>query len=661
MKIPKKIKDMPWPEEFRHDGNDRYRITVERPIVDHERLLVVTFMPNQERRVLKTIKFRIICSKKQKDFATIELGGKTTRQTIQKVLSKTCQSVSGSYVMISEKEESILKAWLGNVSSVNHFLPELNRWMEAAAEERVQRQKRERGEIMDDAVNLCPNELPEGLEAWVRREIIGRDDTLIYKKGNVRGLCYACGRQVRANMTSGRFMQYRGTRCPDCGTSVMCVLAAGDRFRNHYVQNIVAMQKGTDGKTVFFRQWHVLRDPEARYENVSKWLQEIGRYAIRGNKVAKWLHEYKENYYTCVDRYRLESWQRIKGAEVYDGEYVFFSASAEEAVSGTKLQYADIIGYYRADNADARASNIIRYAMDWARYPVMEYLWKAGFRGLAFGRVGCMTKENRDAIRWMQTTLKNCFRFPLHLLKAKPPEDWSLDDVAKLNKLWAMHQEGHLAERDVVELMAFSIDYNTLRPTMQYAPLRKIIKYLSGQIEGAPRAVENTFRDYIQECEQLGLDLTQKEILFPRDLVEAHNRTMAQVTFQKNKADQAKFAAAAEKLEKLAWEQDGLIIRPAREQVELQEEGAALHHCVGGYIQRMADGETAIFFVRRAEKPAEPFYTLELQNKKVTQCRTTNNKSHVSDERVKAFVDAWVTEVVRTNGKPKKKRKTSVA
>jgi len=41
--------------------------------------------------------------------------------------------------------------------------------------------------------------------------------------------------------------------------------------------------------------------------------------------------------------------------------------------------------------------------------------------------------------------------------------------------------------------------------------------------------------------------LHEREILFPKDLTAAHNRTMEQVKFEKNKADQEKFQKAVEK------------------------------------------------------------------------------------------------------------------
>ena len=51
--------------------------------------------------------------------------------------------------------------------------------------------------IPDEALELCPEELPDGLISWVRREIIDMDNTLLYKRGNVRGLCYICGKKVK--------------------------------------------------------------------------------------------------------------------------------------------------------------------------------------------------------------------------------------------------------------------------------------------------------------------------------------------------------------------------------------------------------------------------------------------------------------------------------
>ncbi len=673
MKLSKEIKALPWPVPF--EGNDcaHFQVTVTQPVVDGERLLVVTFTinrnnPNFLRRETARNDFRLVCSKKRNRVAVILRGDARTKRKPLETVMHDCSGLSPRYCYpwIAEREENILARWLDAKETENHFMEELNLWTKKALEAENRADKIRKGQLLDEDYTLCPEELPKGLEAWVRREILNKDHTLVCKKGNVRGLCYLCGRNVRTTRTDMRFRQHCIVACPDCGDEVVCVLEGGSGFRNDYVKNIVAAQKGTDGRTVFFRQWHVKRDPTARFENVVEWLEEVGRYAIRDFAAAKWLRENKENYYMQAYRYGLDSWTRFDGVEVYDGSYEFYEASIPRAVEGTRLQFADIQGYLREKNNSYRNSgygyhDIIRYAMDWGRYPVMEFLWKAGYHNLAFQRVGGLTKKNRNAIRWSGKKLTECFRFPLRILKEKPPADWTLDDLMVANRLWSHHRAGLISESDVIELLPMDIDWTELDTAMKYASLRKIVKYLEEQQQAHRGRVERIYRDYIDECIQLQLDLTSREVLFPRDIQEAHNRTMAQISFEKNKADQEKFDKVVQKLEHLTWEADGFIIRPARAQKELSEEGATLKHCVGGYIQRMAAGELAIFFVRRAEDPDKPFYTLRLQNKKVMECRTTNNRSYENEPEIKAFVEAWEKQVVATGGTPKKKRKVSAA
>ncbi|MBQ9794945.1 MAG: PcfJ domain-containing protein, partial [Clostridia bacterium] len=64
-----------------------------------------------------------------------------------------------------------------------------------------------------------------------------------------------------------------------------------------------------------------------------------------------------------------------------------------------------------------------------------------------------------------------------------------------------------------------------------------------------------------------------------------------------------------------------------------------------------------ILFVREKSAPKKPFYTLEWRDGRVFQCRTNHNKTYTQDERVKAFVDAWVKHITKKS----KKKKESAA
>lgn len=651
----KKIQAMPF-APFRRESMERWRVTVKEPVVDGERLLVVDFLENTACVSYKreTPSFRIVCAKKSREVKGITHEGKIQ----QKVLDSFWR-FTGEYAMISPREEEALRRFLKAEKTGNHQLDNLYTWIKQTRREMKKRSMEERGELMDEDYRLCPEALPEGLINYIRREVLPKDRVIIYKKGNVNGICTVCGTQVRA--MGRRFTQSAYATCPNCGARVSCVLEDGSSFAANYIENVVAVQKGTDGKTVFFRQWLLHRDNSARWEHIEDFLQETVRYAIRGNKTAKWQKQGKWNYYMKTERYELDEWTRWSNNRIYDGGYYFYTGGIEEALQGTAMQYADLDGYLTAER---HSKNPIYFLKYHAKYPVIEFLWKAGYRNIVHNRIFGMDRENRNAILWERKKLKECFKFPLRILKLMPPEEWKLDDVKRANYLWKNYGE-RITDAEMQTALQSRTDVQSLTGAMPYAGIGKILKYIQKQTEkrkGEERDTTYTlegiiraYRDYLQECEQLHFDLHDREILFPKDLVAAHDRTMKQIAFEKNKADQEKFQKAVEKLENFAWSEGEFFIRPAREQMELTAEGKALHHCVGGYIRRMAEGETAIFFLRKANEPDKPFYTLELQKKRVIQCRTEHNASYVNNPDVKKFVDMWMEKIVKKGGKKKAK------
>ena len=609
----KKIKAMPF-APFRRESMERWRVTVKEPVVDGERLLVVDFLENTACNVYarNTPSFRIVCAKKSKEVRGINHEGRIQ----QKVLD--CFSGSmwwNGYVLISPREEKLLQRFLKSTETGNHQLDNLQKWVAQTREYMKKTDRKERGELMDEDYRLCPEALPEGMIDYIRREVLPEDRVIIYKKGNVLGTCSVCGANVYSK--NRRFMQGARVNCPNCGTRVSCVLENGSVFAANYIENIVAVQKGTDGETVFFRQWLLRRDNSARWEHIEDFLQETARYAIRGNKTAKWQKQGKESYYMRTGRYELDEWTRWQDNRIYDGSYFFYPGGIEEALSGTAMQYADLEGYLE----EGGYRNAIYFLEYHAKYPVIEFLWKTGYRNIVHNRIFGMDRENRNAILWERKKLKECFKFPLRILKLMPPKEWSLNDIQRVNDLWERYG-GKITDTEIQLVLESKVDIQLWSRATQYANAGRILKYIKNQTDKreeknpdrriiSQNDTAQAYRDYLQECEQLHFDLHDKEILFPKDLTAAHNRTMEQVKFERNKADQEKFQKAVEKLEKFAWSEGEFFIRPAREQMELTAEGKALHHCVGGYIKRMAEGETAIFFLRKANEPDKPFKTLE--------------------------------------------------
>ena len=56
-------------------------------------------------------------------------------------------------------------------------------------------------------------------------------------------------------------------------------------------------------------------------------------------------------------------------------------------------------------------------------------------------------------------------------------------------------------------------------------------------------------------------------------------------------------------------------------------------------MDRVARHECVILFVRQCEEPDKPFYTVEVQDKRIIQVRGTHNRAPTPE--VTAFLNAW--------------------
>ena len=654
MNISKKIRQMTWPDADGCCLQQDFRVILSWPVVGHERLLVATFVRNREKRTWRTSfgpDFRLICSKKEKMVRILFRGGRAVqRRTLKDALRGFYTSADTCYPEITEKDEQALGKWLGfrPADSHNHLMPQLEDWVEEAVNAEVVSGKISRGELLDEDYTLCPEELPEGLVEYIQTTVLPQDDVLIYKKGNVRGTCYLCREKVRA--VYQRFRQSEYVTCPNCGERVYALLEGSDRFRVDYVNDILTIQKGTDGKTIFVRQWHLLRDETARWRDIPAQLEEIARYAVRGNHAAKWQREAKENYYMNTTRYRLKDWERVRSVHaVYDGGgFIYMPPDWRDIFAGTSLQYLDIEEYAKTAQKNRQDRYTVRLMMDWARYPVVEKFWKAGYTGLIHEKLRGFWGRHRYAINWNRLTIAGAIKFPKRLLKLYPPEEWTMDRMQAVADAWKLVAEGKARESDLPALLGTRLNYKEFITAFGHASVSKILKY-------AGKHVVFTYRDYLNDCVKLNWNLDDPQVLFPKDLTAAHQRSLEQVKYEASKEADRKFQKTREKALWQEWEQGDLLIRWPLTGDEIIREGQALHHCVGGYVQRAADGVTTILFIRRKEDPDTPFFTLEWSGERVVQCKGTKNNDYRNVAEVEDFVSVWVNHIKRAKRNKKEK------
>jgi len=162
--------------------------------------------------------------------------------------------------------------------------------------------------------------------------------------------------------------------------------------------------------------------------------------------------------------------------------------------------------------------------------------------------------------------------------------------------------------------------------------------------------------DYRVMLRDAGLAETS-ETLWPKDLIEAHDRTAEMLAKRKGLDVSGSFAVTRIKLEGLEWTDGKLCIVIPKAEQELIDEGRILRHCVGTYGNKHCSG-SPIFFVRKYRRPERSYYTLNIKmtgtmperiqlhgygNEHHGDCK---QYKHSIPREVLEFCDRWEREVL---------------
>lgn len=220
--------------------------------------------------------------------------------------------------------------------------------------------------------------------------------------------------------------------------------------------------------------------------------------------------------------------------------------------------------------------------------------------------------------------------------------------------------QGYVGLKDRQKLLLWQLEHEVngdVLPILGHMTVHKFIRYKDNQYgflrlrktpNGTMRykdmqALVSEYRDYLDMCHKLGYDMKNRFVLYPKDLQKSHDKAARWIKHRKDTKIKRDFIATYRQFSgQLDFEKDGLKIVYPDTPDDVIKEGHVLHHCVSGYVERAANKECVILFLRKSSDEEKPFYTIEVRGQKAV--RGTGNCSMTPE--VEAFITACEQRVL---------------
>ena len=290
--------------------------------------------------------------------------------------------------------------------------------------------------------------------------------------------------------------------------------------------------------------------------------------------------------------------------------------------------------------------DIINYLRIYEQYPQTEYLLKLG--------LGAYT-ENRSLLK--KIAKDKAFRKWI----ARKRQELALPYGNSYNFTTVM--QAYKTGLPIKEVSHFLFRKRQFERDGSTTPIRELFKgwELKKYLDYTEKndISDLLYLDYLHACQNLGIDMTLKCNLLPKDFTYAHDLRTRQYA-EKKAIEEAgkkqelmrKFSEVAEKYSPLQHnKRSAFICIIAKSPADLIREGELMHHCVGRmhYDERFAKEQSLIFFIRAKDRPEKPLVTLEysLSTHRVLQCYASHNQKP-SEEILHYVNKVWLPYANKT-------------
>ncbi len=156
---------------------------------------------------------------------------------------------------------------------------------------------------------------------------------------------------------------------------------------------------------------------------------------------------------------------------------------------------------------------------------------------------------------------------------------------------------------------------------------------------------EHLYKDYLDFAKRLHLNMKDKRVLYPTDIVKFHDELMHQVETIENQEIIEKIKIRYGELKQLSYHDDKYVVFPVPSLSDLIRESEVQDICIRSYNERYANGETNLFFMRSIKNVNKPLVAIEVKDGRIMQSRGKRN--NVPTRMQKAFINKWEKEVLK--------------
>lgn len=581
--------------------------------------------------------------------------------------------------------------------------PAVCRFQDEVKRKRLAEKHRKVTDKIDEVMEPV-KDAPKEFNEWIWKTGMSFSRYLIYKeiqKDVAQCKCTHCGKSGKVSRKSIRLRNNEKGECPFCGSRVTIKAEGKLAATTNDERWFLYVNPTKEGVLLrYFKAYRLIRknyglDMERPNILIEEFIYEYSRAFYDFSQEQPHVESYEWGVYK---QHGLPRWCPDMGL-IPCMECILYPNNLPEAWEHTPMKYSAL---------EVLSSNIPTVALryedairKYLKFPKLEWVCKMGLNSLAkdiirgSGYSGMVGKVNYQG---------NTIYEILGLTKVNTRILQEIDGNNEALRLLQVSQQiGFQFKTEQLREYYETFQCNTdlLKQANRKVSLHKLVKYIAKESERYPlgnaggcwqysymryreredpriERKQNMAKDwleYLDWCKALKYDLDNMFIYMPKNFKAVHDRTAIEYQeLQDKKAAAEKRRREREarrrmKETKKAMEEifsnnegtdafsikgKGLILIVPKSGDEIRNEGAKLHHCVGGYVERVARGETNIFFVRKTEEPETPYYTMEWNNNHIVQCRGSHNCGMTPE--VEAFVKVFEKKMQASIKKKEEKK-----